>query len=101
MLLKLPDFTLWLLSYTVLWLCFTFNTIDDKLHLETVKPNKLLGYVDAAYGNNPKKRRSTSGYAFTYSGEAIVYRSKAQSVVALSSTEAELIAAVTTAKTAR
>ena len=65
----------------------------------TKKPNKLVGYVDAAYENDPKKRRSTTGYAFTYSGLAIVYRSKAQSIVALSSTEAELIAAVTAVKT--
>ena len=39
--------------------------------------------------------------AFTYSGGVIVYRSKAQSIVALSSTEAELIATVTAAKTDR
>ena len=77
--------------------------IDSSLpeYPETDKPNKLVGYVDAAYGNDPKKRRSTTGYAFTFSGGAIVYRSKAQSIVALSSTEAELIAAVTAAKTAR
>ena len=42
-----------------------------------------------------------TGRAFTYSGEAIVYRSKAQSIVALSSTKAKLIAAVTAAKTTR
>ena len=77
--------------------------MDDKLptYPETRLPNKLVGYVDAAYGNDPKKRRSTTGYAFTYSGGAIVNRSKAQTIVALSSTEAELIAAVTAAKTAR
>ena len=77
--------------------------VDDKLPVypKTNKPNKLVGYVDAAYGNDPKKQRSTTGYAFTYSGGAIVYRSKAQSIIALSSTETELIAAVTAAKTAR
>ena len=71
--------------------------IDDKLPVYpgASKSNKLVGYVDAAYGNDPKKSRSTTGYAFTYSGGAIVYRSKAQSIVALNSTEAELIAAVT------
>ena len=63
--------------------------------------DRLICFVDAAYGNDKTKRRSTTGYAFTYSGGAIVYRSKAQSVTALSSTEAELIAAVTAAKTAR
>ena len=76
---------------------------DPKLpeYPEDIAQNKLIGFVDAAYGNDPKKRRSTTGYAFTYSGGAIVYRSKAQSIVALSSTEAELIAAVTAAKTVR
>ena len=48
-----------------------------------------------------KRRRSTTGYAFTYAGGAIVYRSKAQSITAQSSTEAEFIAAVTAAKTAK
>ena len=49
-----------------------------------------------------RKRRSTTGFAFTYCDVAIVYRSKTQGVNALSSTEAEFIAAVTTAaKTAR
>ena len=38
---------------------------------------------------------------FTYSGGAIVYRSKTQSLTALSSTEAEFIAAVTASKTAK
>ena len=62
---------------------------------------KLICYVDAAYGNDPKRRRSTTGYALTYAGGAIVYRSKAQSITAQSSTEAEVIAAVTAAKTVR
>ena len=48
------------------------------------------------------QRQSTTGYAFTYAGGAIiVYRSKAQSLSALSPTEAEFIAAVTVGKTAQ
>jgi hypothetical protein len=76
---------------------------DIKLpeHPEDISQAKLICFVDAAYANDPTKRRSTTGYAFTYSGGAIVYRSKSQSITALSSTEAELIAAVTAAKTAR
>ena len=68
---------------------------------EDIAQPKLICFVDAAYGNNPTKRRSTTGFALTYSGGAIVYKSKAQSITALSSTEAELIAAVTAAKTVR
>ena len=61
---------------------------------------ELLCFVDAAYANDLRKRRSTTGFAFTYCGGAIVYRSKTQGANALSSTEAELIAAVTAANTA-
>jgi len=68
---------------------------------EDIRQGKLIGFVDAAYANDLAKRRSTTGYAFTYSGGAIVYRSKTQSLTALSSTEAEFIAAVTAAKTAK
>ena len=68
---------------------------------EDIREGKLIGFVDAAYANELIKRRSTTGYAFTYSGGAIVYRSKTQSLTALSSTEAEFIAAVTAAKTAK
>jgi len=60
--------------------------------------SKLICFVDAAYGNNPTKRRSTTGYAVTYGGGTIMCQSKAQSTTALSSTKAELIAAVTAAK---
>ena len=58
-------------------------------------------FVDAAYGNEPTKRRSTTGFAFTFSGDEVVYRSKTQSINALSSAVAELIVDVTAAKTDR
>ena len=57
--------------------------------------------MDAAYANYLSKRRSTTGYVFTYSGGAVVYQSKTQSLTALSSIKAEFIAAVTAAKTAK
>ena len=79
---------------------YSFGLPSSSFHPEDTTQGKLVCFVDAAYGNDPTKRQSTTGYAFTYSGGAIVYRSKAQSIVALSSTEAELIAAVTAAKTA-
>ena len=50
---------------------------------------ELLGFVDAAYANDLRKRRSTARYCFTFCGGAVVYRSKTQGVNALSSTEAE------------
>ena len=75
----------------------------DKLpnYLEPITNGKLIGFVDAAYANDLSKQRSTTGYVFTYSGGAVVYQSKMQSLTALSSTKAEYIAAVTAAKTAK
>ena len=61
---------------------------------------KLIAFVDAAYANDQRKRRSTTGFVFTYCGGAIVYCSKTQSVTTISSTEAEFIAAVSCAKIA-
>jgi hypothetical protein len=61
----------------------------------------LTGYVDAAHANDLRNRRSTTGYGFVLNGGAIAYRSKTQSVTATSSTEAEFIAAVSAAKTAK
>ena len=55
---------------------------------------KLIAFVDASYANDPRKRRSTTGFVFRYCGGAIVYRSKTKSITALSSTEAEFLAAM-------
>ena len=54
---------------------------------------KLQCYVDADWGSNPNGRKSQSGYLFTICGGVISWASKKQSVVTLSSTEAEYIAA--------
>lgn len=49
------------------------------------------GYADAAFANADESK-SVSGYVFLEGGGAITWLSKKQSVVALSSTEAEYIA---------
>jgi hypothetical protein len=60
--------------------------------------NRLLeGYVDAAYANQ-SDYKSTSGFIFTLGGTPISWYSKRQSVVALSSAEAEYLAATEAAK---
>ena len=71
------------------------------MYPEPITNGKLIGFVEAAYANDVSKQRSTTGYVFTYSGGAVVYQSKTQSLTALSSTEAEFIAAVTATKTAK
>jgi hypothetical protein len=53
----------------------------------------LNGYVDADWGSNPNGWKSQSGYLFTLCGGVISWASKKQRVVALSSTEAEYVAA--------
>jgi hypothetical protein len=48
-----------------------------------------------------RTRRSVTGFVFCLAGGAIAYKSKLQSTVSTSSTEAEFIAAVHSAKTAK
>lgn len=52
----------------------------------------LEGFADASYGNDTKDRKSTSGYCFKVFGDTISWNTKKQNTIALSSTEAELIA---------
>jgi hypothetical protein len=66
----------------------------------SIHSHHLCGFVDAAYANDLRNRRSTTGYAFLYSGAVIAYRSFTQSLTAVSSTEAEFYAAVSAAKIA-
>jgi hypothetical protein len=61
----------------------------------------LVGYVDAAHGTDLRTRRSVTGFIFSFAGAAVAYKSKLQSICATSSTEAEFIAAVLAAKTAK
>ena len=63
--------------------------------------NELVGFVDAAHATDLEKRRSITGWVFCYAGAAIAYKSKLQTVIATSSTEAEFVAAVHAAKVAR
>mgnify|MGYP000385546506 FL=1 len=58
----------------------------------------LVGWTDSDWGGDLDTSRSTSGMVFTFAGGAIAWRTKRQASVALSSTEAEYIAAALTAK---
>ena len=60
------------------------RTADDQLTLE--------GYSDSDWAGCTKTRRSVSGWIFMLCGAAISWQSKKQSVVAMSSCEAEYIA---------
>ena len=60
---------------------------------EGVKINQLWGYVDSDWAGCIDTRKSTTGYLLMFNGAAISWKSKRQNVVALSSAEAEFMAA--------
>ncbi|CAJ2677087.1 unnamed protein product [Trifolium pratense] len=57
------------------------------------KECKLIGYTDSNWCGDHEDRKSTAGYMFFYGGSPISWCSKKEPVVALSSCEAEYIAA--------
>ena len=59
---------------------------------------ELVAFADAAYATEAKTWRSVTGYVIVLGGAAIAYKAKLQATIATSSTEAEFIAAVYTAK---
>ncbi|KAH9723672.1 hypothetical protein KPL70_007193 [Citrus sinensis] len=60
----------------------------------------IVGYVDADYAGDLDRRRSLTGYLFTFNNCTINWKSQLQSVVALSTTEAEYTAAAEAIKEA-
>jgi len=52
----------------------------------------LIGFSDSDHGSDKRTRKSTSGCLFTYNGAPVIWRSKKQTCVALSSAEAEFVA---------
>jgi len=58
----------------------------------------LQGYVDANMVGQRDNRRSTTGYVFTVGGTTVSWVSKLQSVVSLSTKEAEYVAATEASK---
>ncbi|GBM18541.1 Retrovirus-related Pol polyprotein from transposon TNT 1-94 [Araneus ventricosus] len=62
--------------------------------------NTLQCFIDSDYAGDPLSRRSTSGMIFMSYGGAVSWRNQRQSCIALSTTEAEFIAASQAAKEA-
>ena len=58
----------------------------------------LEGLTDSDWAGDTAKRKSISGIIIMYAGGVIAYKSKFQEVIALSTTEAEFVAACDAAK---
>lgn len=86
-----PTKTLWITAKRVLRYlkhtankCLTYTKSDKK---------QLLAYSDADWGSEKDNRKSVSGCAIFHNGNLVSWFSKKQSTVALSSAEAEYVAA--------
>jgi hypothetical protein len=66
-------------------------TIEFELHLRDNRQSTLEGFTDSDWAGSKDKRKSMGGYIFFYSGP-ISWQAKGQSMVALSTLEAEFIA---------
>ena len=60
----------------------------------------VRGYVDSDFAGDLDKRKSTTGYVFTFAGGVVSWLSKLQTVVALSTTKAEYMATTQACKEA-
>jgi len=65
---------------------------------EKKKEVTLVGYSDSDYAGDRVTRRSTTGIVYTFNDSPLTWLSKRQSLVALSSTEAEYVALATASK---
>ena len=57
----------------------------------TVNPGQVVGYSDSDFAGDLDERRSLTGYVFQLCGSCVSWKATLQSVVALSTTEAEFM----------
>lgn len=72
---------------------YVAGTIDFGIWYTKTKEFALTGYSDSDWASNVDDRKSLSAYMFSLGSGAVSWSSKKQQTVALSSTEAEYIAA--------
>lgn len=70
---------------------YTKGTKDMGIGFRWEKFPKLIGYSDADHANDLATRRSTTGYCIMFCGGPIAWRCQKQSIVTLSTTEAEYV----------
>lgn len=73
------------------------GTVDYGIYYKNGGNNKLMAFTDSDYAGDIEDSRSTSGYVFMLSSGVISWSSKKQPIVTLSTTEAEFVAAATSA----
>jgi len=79
--------------------CYLQGTKDKKLVYRPDNSKELFtSYADADHGGDKNSGKSTGGYLIKYASGAVSWSSKLQPLVALSTTEAEYIAAVEAGK---
>ncbi|XP_073138033.1 secreted RxLR effector protein 161-like [Henckelia pumila] len=83
----------WILRYLI-------NTTGLGLKFERQRDgiDPVVGYVDSNFVGNLDTRKSLNVYVFTFYGTSITWKSNLQSVVALSTAEAEFIVVTETIK---
>ena len=69
------------------------GTVDYSVFYKKGEVSDLIGFIDSDYAEDMKDSKSTLGYVFTMSGGAVVWSSRKQPIVSLSTTKAECIAA--------
>ncbi|GMF44976.1 unnamed protein product [Phytophthora fragariaefolia] len=77
------------LRYLVVTLAYGITYSRKQNDVEIV----LEGYSDSDWANDPEQRKSTTGFVFSLAGGAIAWVSRRQSIIALSTAEAEYVAA--------
>ncbi|KAA0038926.1 integrase [Cucumis melo var. makuwa] len=70
---------------------YILGTINFGIYYKKVSESVMFGFCDSDWGGNVDDHKSTSGYVFSMGSGVFSWTSKKQSVVALSTTEAEYI----------
>ncbi|GKV28744.1 hypothetical protein SLEP1_g37756 [Rubroshorea leprosula] len=73
------------------------GTTEYGLFYKNGEKSELFGFTDSDFARDLDDRKSTSGYVFIMGTAAISWTSRKQSIVTLSTTEAEFVAATTCA----
>jgi hypothetical protein len=76
----------------------TLHPDNHEIQTELNNNGNLEGLVDSDWAANTLKRKSITGLIVMFAGGAVAYKSKYQDVIAMSTTEAEFVAACDAAK---